>query len=115
MVTARYGIINENIAVMEVAESSGINLIKREELNPFKASTYGVGEVLKSILNKRIREIYIGLGGSATNDGGAGMLVSLGVNFYDQDGNEIGYTPMELKKLAKIDLSNLIKEYLNLK
>ena len=106
MVKARYGIINENIAVMEMAEASGINLVKREELNPFKASTYGVGEVLKSILDKGIREIYIGVGGSATNDGGAGMLASLGAEFYDCDGNKIGYTPIELKKLAKVDLSN---------
>lgn len=88
MVNAKYGIINENTAVMEMAESSGIILVKREELNPFKASTYGVGEVLKSILDKGIRKIYIGLGGSATNDGGAGMLASLGAEFYDCDGNK---------------------------
>ena len=94
---------------MEMAEASGINLVKREELNPFKASTYGVGEVLKSILDKGIREIYIGVGGSATNDGGAGMLASLGAEFYDCDGNKIGYTPIELKKLAKVDLSNFDK------
>lgn len=109
LVNARYGIINENVAVMEMAEASGINLVKKEELNPFATSTYGVGEVLKAILDKGIREIYIGVGGSATNDGGAGMLASLGARFYDFAGKEIGYTPSELKKVAKVDLSNLDK------
>lgn len=109
IVNAKYGIINKNIAVMEMAESSGINLVKKEELNPFIASTFGVGEVLKSILDKGIREIYIGLGGSATNDGGAGMLASLGAKFYDCIGNEIGYTPIELKNVSRIDLSMLDK------
>lgn len=109
LVNAKYGIIKDNIAIMEMAESSGINLIKKEELNPFMTSTYGVGEILKSILDRGIREIYIGIGGSATNDGGAGMLASLGAIFYDCNGNKIGYTPMELKKLARIDLSAIDK------
>lgn len=108
-VNARYGILDDKIAVMEMAEASGINLVKREELNPFAASTYGVGEVLKAVLDRGIREIYIGVGGSATNDGGAGMLVSLGAEFYDAEGNKIGYTPTELKKLKRIDLSNFDK------
>lgn len=108
-VNARYGILNEKIAVLEMAEASGINLVKREELNPFAASTYGVGQVLKSVLDKGIREIYIGVGGSATNDGGAGMLASLGAKFYDAEENEIGYTPKELKKLRRIDLSDFDK------
>ncbi len=115
VVNARYGIMDKNIAVMEMAESSGINLVKKEELNPFAASTYGVGEVLKSILDKGIREIYIGVGGSATNDGGAGMLASLGVKFYDIEGKEIGYTPAELKKVSKIDLSSFDKRILESK
>ena len=108
-VNARYGILDDKIAVMEMAEASGINLVKREELNPFAASTYGVGEVLKAVLDRGIREIYIGVGGSATNDGGAGMLVSLGAVFYDAEGNEIGYTPAELKKLKRVDFSNFDK------
>lgn len=108
-VNARYGILNEKIAVLEMAEASGINLVRREELNPFAASTYGVGQVLKSVLDKGIREIYIGVGGSATNDGGAGMLASLGAKFYDAEENEIGYTPKELKKLKRIDLSDFDK------
>lgn len=106
-VTAKFGVIHGNVAVMEMAESSGINLVKREELNPYKASTYGVGQMLKEAFDMGIRDIYIGLGGSATNDGGAGMLASLGVKFYDVEGKEIGYTPEELQKIAKVDTSNL--------
>ncbi len=108
-VNARYGIIGEKIAVMEMAEASGINLVKREELNPFATSTYGVGEVLKAILDKGIREIYIGVGGSATNDGGAGMLASLGAKFYNSENEEIGYTPSELKNISKVDLTQVDK------
>lgn len=106
-VTARFGVIHGNIAVMEMAESSGINLVKREELNPYKASTYGVGQMLKAAFDMGIRDIYIGLGGSATNDGGAGMLASLGVKFYDKEGKDVGYTPEEMQKIAKVDTSNL--------
>lgn len=111
-VKAKFGIINNNIAVAEMAESSGINLVKREELNPYKASTYGVGQVLKNILDKGIKDIYIGLGGSATNDGGAGMLAALGAKFYDSNEDEIGYTPREIKNISKIDLTNFDKRIL---
>lgn len=111
-VKAKFGIIKNNIAVAEMAESSGINLVKKEELNPYKASTYGVGQVLKNILDKGIRDIYIGLGGSATNDGGAGMLAALGAQFLDSNGNEIGYTPCEIKNISKIDLTNFDKRIL---
>ncbi|MDU1911966.1 glycerate kinase [Fusobacterium sp.] len=106
-VKARFGVIRGNTAVLEMAESSGLNLIKRENLNPYKANTYGVGEMLKAILDMGIRDIYIGLGGSATNDGGAGMLASLGVKFYNIKGEKIGYTPEELKDIAKVDISGL--------
>lgn len=105
-VKAKFGIIKNNIAVIEMAESSGINLVPRENLNPYKATTYGVGQILKQILDMGIKEIYIGIGGSATNDGGAGMLAALGAKFYDSQNNEIGYTPIELSRLSRIDLTN---------
>lgn len=107
--TARYGVINQRIAIMEMAEASGIQLIKKEDLNPFITTTYGVGEIIKEILNTGIREIYIGIGGSSTNDGGAGMLACLGAKFYDSKGEEIGYTPNDLKFISKIDLTNFDK------
>ena len=113
LVNARYGIMQgaegNKIAVMEMAEASGINLITKEERNPFETSTFGVGEMFKKVLDMGIREIYIGLGGSATNDGGAGMLASLGAKFYNAEGREIGYTPKELKNIAKIDFSEFDK------
>lgn len=108
-VKAKFGFIHNDTAILEMAEASGINLISEEEKNPFKTNTYGVGEILKYILDKGIRKIFIGIGGSATNDGGAGMLHSLGVRFYDDRNNEIGYYPEELKKLSKVDISGLDK------
>ena len=83
-VKAKFGFIHNDTAILEMAEASGINLVSNEEKNPFSANTYGVGEILKYILDKGIRKIYIGIGGSATNDGGAGMLHCLGVRFYDK-------------------------------
>lgn len=105
-VIAKFGIIDEQIAIMEMAESSGINLVARKDLNPYQASTFGVGQVIKQILDMGIKNIYIGIGGSATNDGGAGMLAALGAKFLNKAGQEIGYIPSELKALAKIDLTN---------
>lgn len=104
---ARIGILKEGVAVLEMAESSGINLLKKEELNPFETTTYGVGEMIKKVLDRGIRKIYLGIGGSSTNDGGAGMLAALGVKYFNEEGEEIGYTPKELKNLFKVDISEL--------
>ena len=109
VVKAKFGFIHNDTAILEMAEASGINLISEEEKDPFRTNTYGVGEILKYILDKGIRKIFIGIGGSATNDGGAGMLHSLGVRFYDSGNNEIGYCPEELKELSKVDITGLDK------
>ena len=111
-VKAKFGFIYNDTAILEMAEAAGINLVSKEEKNPFKTNTYGVGEIIKYVLDKGVRKIYIGIGGSATNDGGAGMLHSLGVRFYDENKNEIGYYPEELKKLSKVDITNLDKRIL---
>jgi len=111
-VTAKIGIIRNNAAVLEMAESSGLNLVTKDKLDPYAATTYGVGEILRYVLDKGIRDIYIGIGGSATNDGGAGMLLALGVKFYDVNNKEIGATPNELKNIARIDISGLDKRIL---
>lgn len=108
-VNSRCGIINGDIAIIEMAEAAGLNLVKREDLNPFKATTFGVGELITHVLDMGIRKIYIGLGGSATNDGGAGMLAALGVKFFDKDNKQIGFCPDELQNLYNIDFSNLDK------
>lgn len=108
-VNAKIGILKDDVIVMEMAESSGLNLVQQENLNPYIATTYGVGEMLKYALDMKAKKIYIGLGGSATSDGGAGMLNALGVKFYNALKKEIGSTPKELSALEFVDFSNLDK------
>jgi glycerate kinase len=84
-VDASYGVLGDGkTAVIEMASASGIQYINEETRNPLLASTYGTGELIKACLRRGIRRIIIGIGGSATNDGGAGMAQALGVKFYDQ-------------------------------
>lgn len=92
-------------AVMEMASASGIELVPRERLNPLEASTYGTGELLKAILDRGIREITIGIGGSATVDGGAGMAQALGFKLLDADGHDIPHGGKGLASLKSIDAS----------
>ena len=84
--TARWGLIRENggLAIMEMSAASGIILVSDIELNPYKASTYGTGMLLKAAFNYPVKKIIIGIGGSATNDGGLGMALALGYQFYRQ-------------------------------
>lgn len=87
---ARYGIITDEsekkTAVIEIAAAAGLTLISDIDRDPFKTTTYGVGEMIKDALDKGCRNFIIGLGGSATNDAGIGMLQALGANFYDEKG-----------------------------
>lgn len=106
-VKAKYGILNNNIAVIEMAESSGLTLLKKEEQNPLYTTTYGTGELLKDALDKKVDEILIGIGGSATNDLGVGMAQALGASFKDEFGNEVGYGAIELEKIKTIDISKI--------
>lgn len=92
-----------NYAVIEMAKSSGITLVK--ELNPFKASTYGLGLVIKDAIEKGAKEIIMGIGGSCSNDGGVGMLNALGAKFYDEDDNRFdALSNMDLPLINRIDL-----------
>lgn len=102
---AKYGIIDGNIAVIEMAEASGLTLVENRSLNPLITTTFGTGQLIKSALEKGIRKIYVGLGGSATNDGGVGMAQALGISFKDKKGNEIGYGGGALHKINEIDCS----------
>lgn len=89
-VTASYGLLGDgSTAVIEMAEASGLPLVPREKRNPLAASTFGTGELIADALNRGVEEIIIGLGGSATNDGGAGMAQALGVQFLDAEGGPI--------------------------
>ncbi|NFH89797.1 glycerate kinase [Clostridium botulinum] len=107
-VNACFGILgNKTTAVIEMATASGIQLIKREERKPLITTTYGTGELIKAALDKGIKHIIIGIGGSATNDGGAGMIQALGGKLLDSNGSEIPFGGGALNKLENIDLSSL--------
>lgn len=103
MTRAKYGILSDGTtAVMEMAEASGIILLKSEELNPWKATTYGVGEMVLDAMKRGCREFIIGIGGSATTEGGIGMLKALGYEFLDEQGQPICEGIQELDKIAAI-------------
>ncbi len=107
-VEANYGILgNQNTAVIEVAEACGLPLVPISHRNPAITTTYGVGELISDAVNKGCRDFIIGLGGSATNDAGVGMLQALGYRFLDEDYQEIGYGGIELMKLRHIDSSKV--------
>jgi glycerate kinase len=109
---AFYGVVNGK-AVIEMAAASGLPLLKEEEKNPAVTSTYGTGEIILAALKAGYRDITIGIGGSATNDGGSGMAKALGYRFLDNNGNEIKEGGAALTDLAVIDDSKvtpLLKE-----
>jgi len=108
------GLIDDgNTAVIEMASSSGIKLLKEEELNPLVANSFGTGEQIKAALNVGVKKIIIGMGGSATVDGATGMLKALGVRFLDGEGKELKVLPGDLEQLHSIDLSELDQRILN--
>ncbi|MFA6100903.1 MAG: glycerate kinase [Victivallaceae bacterium] len=109
-VNACYGLSGgKSCAIMEMASASGIELLTAEQLNPLKTSTYGTGEIIRGVLRKGIQEIIIGIGGSATVDGGAGMAQALGFRFFDVDGRELppGIGGGELGRISRIDCSTV--------
>src|SRR5690554_2061502 len=85
-IKTKYGILKGNIAVIEMASASGLTLIKEEERNPMITTTYGTGQMIKAAIDRGCRKIFIGIGGSATNDGGVGMAQALGVSFKNKEG-----------------------------
>lgn len=102
-VTARYGIIDEGrTAVIEMAVASGLPLISPEERNPLKTSTYGTGMMIRDALNRGCRKFLVGIGGSATNDGGTGMLSALGFMFLDKDGYVLEGTGENLARITSV-------------
>ena len=101
-IVVRYGVAGGK-AIIESATASGLTLLSNKERNPLNTTTYGLGEVIRSALDSGHRDFIITLGGSATNDGGAGMLQALGYRFYDSYGNELRGGGKILDKIAKID------------
>jgi len=115
-VLASYGILGDKrTAVIEMAEASGLTLVPENKRNPLITTTYGTGQLIKATLDQGCRKMIIGIGGSATNDGGAGMVQALGVKLLDREGREIGFGGEELKKIIRIDISYMDKRLSNTK
>lgn len=104
---ARYGKLDDQRAVIEMAAASGLPMIPGNMRNPLYTTTYGTGEMIRDALDKGFRDISIAIGGSATNDGGMGCARALGVRFLDAKGNELQGTGADLEKVAEIDVSEL--------
>jgi glycerate kinase len=109
-INTSFGLIDDGkTAVIEMADASGLRLLSREELNPLLASTFGTGEQIKMAFDKGARKIIIGMGGSATVDGGVGILKALGIRFLNDAGIELTDMPESLINLTSIDVSGIDK------
>jgi len=105
---ARYGILRDGqTAVLEMAEAAGITLVDREELDPYRATTYGVGEMILDAVKRGCRRFIIGIGGSATTEGGVGMLQALGYDILDGNGQPVRQGIRDLDCIAQISSANV--------
>ena len=108
-IKAAYGILPQRkIAIIEMATAAGLMLIPLEERNPLYTTTYGVGELILDAIAKGCRKFIVGIGGSATNDGGVGMLQALGFEFLDENGQQISYGAIGLKSLKRIKTDKVV-------
>ncbi|MFI8479754.1 glycerate kinase [Pseudomonas sp. NPDC078700] len=112
-VGAHWGLLDDNTAVIEMAAASGLHWVPREQRDARVTSSYGTGELIRAALDAGVERIILGLGGSATNDCGAGLMQALGVRFLDEDDHELAPGGAALISLAQIDLSNLDSRVLN--
>ncbi|HEY4156416.1 MAG TPA: glycerate kinase [Puia sp.] len=112
-IRASFGLIREDrTAVIEMADAAGLQFLKQDELDPLKTSSSGCGEMIRQALDQGVRKIILGMGGSATVDGGTGILRALGIRFLDACGNELPDRPESLINLDAIDLSGMDKRIL---
>ncbi|NLZ28779.1 MAG: glycerate kinase [Firmicutes bacterium] len=103
-----FGILeDDSTAVVEIAAAAGLGLLPGESRNPLLTTSYGVGELILEALNRGCSKIIVGLGGSATNDGGMGMARALGAIFYDRNGTGIGSGGQDLERVASMDMDNI--------
>lgn len=109
-ITAEYGLLPDGSAVIETAAASGLTLLKLEERDALHASTFGTGELIRHALEHGVKKIILGLGGSATTDGGAGLAGALGISFLDKNGKELEPGGVHLSELASISTDGLLKE-----
>lgn len=107
-VYAHWALLDEGkTALIEIAAASGLDLTQPEQRNPLITSTYGTGELIKEALDAGVDKILLGLGGSATNDGGAGIAQALGARLLDAQGNELSTGGAALEQIASIDLTDI--------
>ncbi len=109
-IDAEYGIIDNNTAIIEMSAAAGITLVSGSEKNPLNTTTFGVGELILDAIGKGCRNFIIGIGGSATNDGGVGMLQALGFEFLDNSGNQISFGAKGLRDLSNISCEKALPE-----
>ena len=102
-VKARFGMIGSSTAVIEMASASGLVLVPSGKRNPMETTTYGTGELILKAINMGSKKIIVGIGGSATNDGGMGMAQALGYRLLDSSGDPLGFGGKELARLSSID------------
>ena len=106
-----YGVIRESrTAVLEMAGAAGLTLLKDEERNPLKTTAYGVGEVIRDAVKRGCRHFLVGIGGSATNDGGIGMLQALGFGMLDKEGKQVPFGAQGLAVLERIEDGEVMPE-----
>lgn len=110
-IEVEYGLVNnDKTAVIEMASASGITLLSKQEQNPVATTTFGTGELIKNALKRGCRNFLIGIGGSATNDAGTGMLRALGYRFLDKNGEETDGTGKTLSEICSIDELEVMPE-----
>lgn len=107
-VSASFGLSGDGkTAIIEMAAASGLHLVSPAQRNPLHTTSYGTGELIKAALDLGVQHIILGIGGSATNDGGVGMLQALGAAFHNKQGQPIGFGGAQLADIEQIDLSGL--------
>ena len=110
-VNAVYGIVESSkTAIIEMSQAAGITVVSGDEKNPLYTTTFGVGEMIKDAIRKGCRHFIVGIGGSATNDCGIGMLQALGYEFLDKDGKQVGFGASGVRDIVSIKDENVIKE-----
>lgn len=108
-IEACYLVLPDGTCVIEMAQSTGLHLVKEELRDPLVATSYGMGEMIRHALDAGYRRFVVGIGGSATNDGGYGLLRALGMQFFDEQGKELAVDVLALQKVARIDTSEFDK------
>ena len=107
-IQSRYGKVPQSrLAIIEMADAAGICLVPEAQLNPLHTTTFGLGEIIRHAVRAGCRDFIIGIGGSATNDAGLGMLTALGAKFYDEAGKPVGIFGRDIVQIASIDLQGM--------